>query len=121
MTTENKALNTAARYTVPVADICESADGYILRLEMPGVAKENLQITLDNNELEISGKVEAPAFGNEELRLSEYALHDYYRTFRVGNDIDRNRVEAALENGVLTVQVHKHEEAKPKRIEISVH
>ena len=103
---------------VPVTDIYESPNDYTLTLEMPGVSKDNLDITLDNNELEISGKIMEVENKDKDLCYSEYNLYDYYRKFKVGNDIDRNGIEANLENGILTLKLHKSEEVKPKKIQV---
>ena len=103
---------------VPVTDIYESPNDYTLTLEMPGVSKDNLDISLDNNELEISGKIMEVENKDKDLCYSEYNLYDYYRKFKVGNDIDRNGIEANLENGILTLKLHKSEEVKPKKIQV---
>jgi len=113
--------NTEERVLVPVVDIFETKDFYTLKLEMPGVKKDDLDITLDNNELEIKGTVHNEIAGGKQLRYSEYELSNYTRRFKTGNDINRDNIEAGLENGVLTVVLHKSEAAKPKKIEITVH
>ncbi|HOW83806.1 MAG TPA: Hsp20/alpha crystallin family protein [Spirochaetota bacterium] len=104
---------------VPVADIYETDDAYSLKLEMPGVKKENLEITMNDNELEISGKIQKDETNGKNLKYSEYELFDYYRSFRVGNDIDRNSIKAELDNGILTLTLHKSEEVKPRKIQIT--
>ena len=106
---------------VPLTDIYETDDAYELRLEMPGVEKENLNIVLDNNELEITGKVVNKSENEGELRFSEYSLHDYYRKFKVGNGINRDGISAGLENGILSLTLQKSEEVKPKKIEVKIH
>lgn len=104
----------------PAADIYETKDDYSMMLEMPGVTRENLTITIDNDELEIEGKVSDAAPEGKELKYSEYRLYDFYRKFRVGDDIDRNRIDATLENGVLKLVLHKVEAVKPKKIEVKI-
>ncbi|HOO72465.1 MAG TPA: Hsp20/alpha crystallin family protein [Spirochaetota bacterium] len=104
---------------VPVTDIYETPDAYSLKMEMPGVNKEDVNITLENNELEVSGKVVKDESDARNLKYSEYELLDYYRKFRVGNDIDRNSIKAELDNGILTLTLHKSEEVKPKKIQIT--
>ncbi|MBN1532685.1 MAG: Hsp20/alpha crystallin family protein [Spirochaetes bacterium] len=104
----------------PATDIFETTEGYGLRLEMPGVEKEQLSVTIDNNELVVEGKVNDESPQGKSLRYSEYTLYNFYRKFIIGNDIDRARIDAVLENGVLNLNLHKHEAAKPKRIEVKV-
>lgn len=108
------------RAMVPLTDIYETPDQYTLKLEMPGVTRENLDILIENNELEIKGTVNVFKPENKTLKYSEFAQYDYYRTFSVGNDIDRNKISATFENGVLTLVLQKHDAVKPKKIEITV-
>ena len=111
---------SSSQMLTPAADIYETRDEYTMMLEMPGVTKENLTITIDNDELEIEGKVSDIAPEGKELKYSEYRLYDFYRKFRVGDDIDRNKIDATLENGVLKLVLHKVEAVKPKKIEVKV-
>jgi len=104
----------------PAADIYETKEEYRLKLEMPGVSREDLSVTLDNNELIIEGKVHDTIPETGKLKYAEYSLYNYYRAFRVGEDIDRNKIDATLENGILTLTLHKAEEAKPKKIEVKI-
>ncbi len=106
---------------VPLADIYETADQYTLKLEMPGVTREKLEIMMENDELEIRGEVASYKPENKELKYSEFSHYDYLRRFTVGNDIDRDKINATFENGVLTLVLQKHESVKPKKIAINVH
>lgn len=104
---------------IPLADIYETEDLYSLKLEIPGVSKENLDILIENNELVISAKSSLENSDEKKCKYSEFRAMDYRRTFRIGNDIDRSKVEAKLENGVLTLLLHKHETVKPRKININ--
>lgn len=107
-------------YTVaPVVDIFETSNEYTVVIEMPGVLKENIGIILTENELEISGNVVRVNSDNDpKVWHSEYNLYDYKRKFKIGNDIDRNSIEAHLDKGVLTVKLNKTEDVKPRKIEV---
>jgi HSP20 family protein len=105
---------------VPLADIYETEDQYTLKLEMPGVARDRLDITLENNELEIRGTLEKYKPEGKELKYAEFTEHDFYRKFNVGNDIDRQGIKASLQDGVLTLVLQKQESVKPKKIPITV-
>jgi len=124
MTTEKSIKNdnyrSDERVLTPAADIYETKDEYRLKLEMPGVTKDGITVTLDNNELTIEGTINDNVPGNRELKYAEYSLYNYYRKFRVGEDIDRNKIDATLDGGVLTVVLHKSEEAKPRKIDVKV-
>ena len=105
-------------FHTPLADIFETGDIYSVRMEMPGIAKENLDIVIDDDELRITG--ESSVEENESgLKYADFTSRNFSRLFRIGNDIDRNRIDAKLENGILTLILHKSEEVKPKKITIN--
>ena len=107
-----------SKYTLlPPVDIYETGDEFIVKADMPGVKKEDIEITLNNNKLEIRGKVDASE-AETDARYREYSLYDYFRSFNVGNDIDANRISAQTDSGVLTLTLKKREEVKPKKIEV---
>lgn len=103
---------------VPLADIYETADIYSVKLEMPGITKENLSVIIDDDELKITGESSFEE-KNENLKYAEFSAKNFSRTFRVGNDIDKNKIDAKLENGILTLTLHKSEEVKPRKITIN--
>ncbi len=105
---------------LPLTDIYETEDQYTLKMEMPGITKDKLEVLLENNELEIRGGAEKHDSEGKELQYSEFSQYDYYRKYNVGDDIDRNGINATFENGVLTLVLKKHEAVKPKRIPINV-
>jgi HSP20 family protein len=103
---------------IPLTDIYETEDVYSLKIEMPGVKKDNLDIVIDEKELRITAKTDKTEEADK-IRYSEYSDRDFYRVFKIGYDIDRSRVDANLENGVLTLKLHKSEDVKPKKIAIN--
>jgi len=103
---------------LPLSDIYESGNEYSMKFEVPGVVRENLDITLEGRELEIRGNISEFESGNRTLTYSEYTPLNFYRKFKVDEDVDGNKIEAKLENGILTLVLQKKEEAKPKKIEI---
>jgi len=112
--------NTEKPVLVPPVDIYETEDEYVIKAEMPGVAKDRINVTLNNSELEITGKINGTLPEEKDLRYSEFRLYDYHRKFKVGDDIDNRRLSAKLENGILTLNLPKSEKVKPKKIEIKV-
>lgn len=105
-------------FHVPLADIYETDDLYSLKLEMPGITKDNLEIVIDDNELRITAETSVEE-NEKDLKYAEFTARNFSRTFRIGTDIDRDKVDAKLENGVLTLVLHKSEEVKPKKITIN--
>lgn len=100
----------------PHVDIIEETDRFLLKADMPGVKKENLDVKIDNNELTIFGKYEPE--DTKEYSYREFTIRNYSRSFRVNKGIETKDISASLENGVLTLILPKSEETKPRRIEI---
>lgn len=105
------------RYTVPVVDILEGAEGLAMYIDMPGVAKENMTINLEQGILTIEGRVESKAPAGDIYR--EFTLANFYRQFRIPEGIDQEKVTASYANGVLNLLLPRVEAAKPRRIEIA--
>lgn len=99
----------------PAADVARTDAGYTVRIEVPGVAREELTIEVEDQVLRVSGEVKAP----EEQRSGtrRYGRFDYRA--QLPTDADLGAIAAELADGVLTVTIPRAEEAKPRRIEIS--
>jgi len=105
-----------SRFLVPAADIYETADALHVIADMPGVPQQNLDVRVEDRLLTISGK---PAHvTGEDLLLQEYELMPYFRQFRLGDDVDQDKIEAKLQHGVLTLRLPKAEQAKPRKIKV---
>jgi HSP20 family molecular chaperone IbpA len=103
---------------VPAVDIFEDADGISVVLDMPGVSKERLHVKADGNGLVVEGDAEIPmAEGMEAVYADVRATH-YRRSFGLTGELDAERIEAGLKDGVLTLRIPKRSELKPRRIEI---
>jgi len=121
MMTETNSKNITENRKVfhtPLADIFATEDIYSVKLEVPGVTKENLNVVIEDDELKITAESSIEENEND-LKYADFSVKNFSRTFRVGNDIDRNRIDAKLENGILTLTLHKSEEVKPKKIAIN--
>ncbi len=105
------------RYFQPATDIIETADAVVLKLDMPGVAKENVDLTVDKDMLTIVGKAEPEEAGEPVYR--ETYVGDYRRQFTLTTDVDPNHITATMNHGVLTVRIGKAEQTKPKKIPIA--
>ncbi len=118
MTETGKIAENRKVFYTPLADIYETDDIYSVKLEVPGITKEHLDIVIHDDELRITAEAEKTD-EEKNLKYAEFNTRNYSRVFRVGNDIDRSRIDARLENGVLTIILHKSEEVKPKKIMIN--
>lgn len=109
----------ASRAWLPAVDIREKSDSLMFAMELPGLTKENLEITLENNVLTISGerKFEKDSKGEEFHRLERSYGH-FSRSFTLPTGVRTDKVEANFEHGVLNIVLPKEENAKPKKISI---
>ena len=103
----------------PRTDLSETDDAFHIRLDVPGMTKDDITINLQNNTLTVSGErtSERTDEGEEYVRV-ERAFGNFHRTFTLPNAVDRENVEAAYEDGVLTIHVPKTEESTRRQIEI---
>lgn len=104
-------------YFQPATDILETKDAVVLLFDMPGVSKENVDVTADKDMLTIIGKAEPEESGQAVYR--EAYVGDYRRQFTLSRDVDINSISATMKDGVLSVRVGKAEQAKPRKIEIA--
>jgi HSP20 family protein len=109
--------NSARQYVPPIVNICETKEGYELEAEMPGVSKEGLEITLEGNEITITGhrQQETP---RGEVLFSECSLADYRRVFELDPAIDTARISAKMDQGVLLLALPKSEKVRPRQIKV---
>lgn len=111
----------ARRVFMPRANIYETPDAIVLVADMPGVDEKGVDITLEKNVLTLAGRVEAEtAQPKGRLAYEEYEVGDYQRAFTLSDEIDRDRIEASLKNGVLHVTLPKANAAKTKKISVKV-
>ena len=105
---------------VPPVDIQETTEGYKLHAELPGLTKDDINITLENNVLRLSGerKLEKDV-KKETFHRVERTYGAFSRAFALPQQVNAEGVQAAFENGVLTITVPKAEQAKPRKIAIS--
>ena len=120
--TEEAPVNGAAtRRTgtlTPRANIFETKDGYVLEAELPGVNKEGLEVTVENNELTLVGR-RSPATTPGEAVYRESRDLDYRRVFDLDPAIDTGKITAKLENGLVTLSLPKAESVKPRKITVT--
>jgi len=107
-----------ARYYVPASDIYETEDALTLVMEMPGVEKDNINIKLENDVLQIEGRIDLSAYAELDPLYTEYNIGHYARKFSLSSKFDQEKISAEMGDGVLTLRLPKAEETKPRRIEI---
>jgi HSP20 family protein len=111
-------LRQSEHFIAPVASIIEDVDGYMLQVEMPGVNKDGLEISVENNELTIIGRRSLPA-AEGTLIHRESRRENYRRAFELDPSIDADKISAKIDQGVMTLTLPKAEQVKPRKIKVS--
>ena len=106
------------QFAAPAASVVEAIDGYTLEVEMPGVNKAGVKISVENNELTIVGRRSLPAVEGT-LIHRESRPENYRRTFELDPSIDANKISAKVDQGVVTLTLPKAEHVKPRKITVS--
>jgi HSP20 family protein len=100
-------------------DVAEKDDVFTVKASLPGVSPEDLNVTLEDNVLTVQGEIkEDETIEEETYHIRERRYGSFSRSLRFPVPVNSSEIEAAYENGVLTLTVPKAEEVKPKRIEI---
>jgi HSP20 family protein len=111
--------NGRAVVWMPPMDVYETAEAIICQLEVPGMAREELEIRMDDKLVTIAGeKKPSGAQDRESLHHTERRYGSFERSFTIPANIDTDHIRARHENGVLTISLPKSERAKPRRISI---
>jgi HSP20 family protein len=108
----------AEQFVAPSASMIEAADGYTLQVEMPGVNKHGLEVSVENNELVIVGRRSLPTVEGT-LIHHELRPENYQRTFELDPSIDASKISAKIDQGLVTLTLPKTEHVKPCRIAVS--
>jgi HSP20 family protein len=115
---ERKAESPVAM--VPPVDIVEDEMGFTLTADLPGVSKDRLGVKINGDNLLIEGEVSTAVPQGMELVYAELRTPYYRRSFTLSRELDASKIEAKLNDGVLQLRIPKAEEAKPRRIEVTV-
>lgn len=102
----------------PNVDIVELRDELLVLADMPGLASDLIDISFEDGTLTIHGRVPPRQQANQRFVAQEYGIGDFYRTFRVSEEIDASRISAEYGDGVLTLHLPKSEASKPRRIAV---
>ncbi len=120
LTRENREGDRAVaeQFVAPPASVIEAGDGYTLEVEMPGVNKDRLEISVQNNELTIVGRRSLPIVEGT-LIHHESRPESFRRTFELDPSIDANKITAKVEQGLVTLTLPKAEHVKPRKFTVS--
>ena len=120
LTRENRDADRAQvdQFIAPPASVIEAGEGYTLELEMPGVTKDGLDISVENNELTVVGQRSLPTVQGT-LIHHESRPENFRRTFELDPSIGANKISAKIEQGLVTLTLPKAEHVKPRKITVS--
>ena len=108
-------------YWTPAVDIAEQENEYAVKVELPGVSKEDVKISLESNILTIKGeKKQEKEETKKNLHRVERSYGMFQRSFTLPSTVKSDKIDATFIDGVLTITLPKVEEAKPKQIEVKV-
>jgi HSP20 family protein len=106
----------------PTTDIYDTREDYVLKMEIPGLEKQDVKIEVEDDTLSVSGeRKEDEKVREDDYRWSERRSGKFYRAFRLPRQTDAQKINASMKDGVLELRIPKPEERKPKNIPISVH
>jgi len=108
------------RVYTPAVDIYDHEQEWLLLVEMPGVSDKSAEVSVDKGVLTIEGKVEPPALEGYTLARAEFDVARYRRAFEISDRVDPKGVKANMKNGVLRITLPKKEEAKARKVEVTV-
>ena len=117
--TRQQEASPGRAYLLPPVDVVEDEAGITLYADLPGVARENLDLHVDGENLFVDGKIALEMPKEMEATHVEVARARYRRVFALSREFDTTKLKADLKHGVLKVSIPKAEHAKPRRIAIS--
>ena len=116
--TSNGDANRKAMAFTPAVDIFEHDETTVIMADMPGVAPDDVDVTLERQILTLRGKVKPYAPEGYRLLSSEYRVGDYIRVFTLSDEVDQAKIKAEFKNGVLRLELPRSPETQPKKISV---
>jgi HSP20 family protein len=116
------AQEEASQGISPLLDVVERDNEFIVKAEMPGMKKDDIEVSLENGVLTISAETKSETEEKEGDRVirQERRYGKYLRSLRLGKEIDEKKVKASYKDGILELVLPKAEEVKPKKIAVNV-
>jgi len=107
---------------MPAIDVSENEGAYLVKAELPGVAREDLNVTINDGVLTINAERKEEKKDEKDGRVirQERYYGKFVRSLRLGSDIDEGRIEAEYENGVLSLSLPKTAEVKPRKVDVKI-
>jgi HSP20 family protein len=103
---------------LPATDIFETDHALTVIMEMPGVGKENVAVSVENDVVTVEGRIDFSKYEGIQPVYTEYNVGNYVRSFQVSSKIEQSGISAEIKDGVMTLVLPKAEKAKPRRIAV---
>ena len=117
---DDSTASSTERYVfTPPIDIFETADGLVLRADLPGVSLESLELQIQDNRLTLFGRVETVLPEDAVPLHREFEVGDFLRSFILSDEVDYDRITARLSRGVLEVELPRAEQPEPRRSKVN--
>jgi len=110
---------TPGRAFVPVTDIFETPEALTVVLEMPGVDRNSIEASVEDDIVTIEGRIDFSKYEGMQPVYTEYNVGHYARSFQISNKVDQSKISAQMKDGVVTIVLPKSEQAKPRKIQVS--
>ena len=110
---------TPGRAFVPVTDIIETPEALTVVLEMPGVDRNSIEASVEDDVVTIEGQIDFSKYEGMQPVYTEYNVGHYARSFQISNKVDQSKISAQMKDGVVTIVLPKAEQAKPRKIQVS--
>jgi HSP20 family protein len=107
-----------ARVFLPNADIYETPNELKVVLEMPGIEKNNVEISIEDGILHVESRLDLSKYAGLQPLYTEYNVGHYARSFQLSSKIDQSKIAAEMKDGVLSLTLPKAEDAKPRTIQV---
>ena len=115
-----KSLNTMTNWK-PEIDIEESNNIFLIKADIPGVSKKDIKLSITGDQLTISGeRKERIEDSNDYYHYRERSIGKFKRSFNLPESVNRDKIHARFKNGILSIELEKHEELEPKEKEITI-
>ena len=105
----------------PPVDVFEDTDGITLLADMPGVSRDRLELRVEGNSLILEGTVQFDLAENMEALYADVRANHFRRSFVLSRELETEKIDANLKDGVLTVRIPKRAESRPRKIEVQAH
>lgn len=111
-------LLNSQNYISPEVNIYENENEFVLVADMPGVSRDKIKVKINSDSLLLFGQIDYENEVKRDYVLNEREIGNYYRTFKISETVNKEKIEAKYENGQLIIVLPKQEKAKPRTIDI---